>query len=290
LTTYPLGALVELDTAVTDDSGNPTDATVTLAVVQPDLTTVNPAVSHSGASGSGLYTASLTADQVGTYTYLWSASGTVTTSDAGQFDTGNPAPPLYASVADLRARLNILDNTKDALLFDALGAASREVEDDCGGRRFWLDPAPVARIFDPQHRVVHTPRGEQLLVDDIGATQTLIVEVGSEVTDTWTSAGSFRTGPDNALAKRQPITYLIRPYASWGFTPTMQVRITTQWGWPFDPPQIKAATLIKAARLYRRKDSPEGITGSAELGIVRVGRYDPDYDALIDRFILRGGG
>jgi hypothetical protein len=50
------------------------------------------------------------------------------------------------------------------------------------------------------------------------------------------------------------------------------------------------ATLIQAARLYRRKDSPEGVTGSAEWGVVRLPRIDPDVSALIKDLTLPGIG
>jgi hypothetical protein len=54
------------------------------------------------------------------------------------------------------------------------------------------------------------------------------------------------------------------------------------------PDEVTEATLIQASRLYKRKDSPEGITGSAELGVVRLGRTDPDVYELTKRFVLSG--
>jgi hypothetical protein len=43
-------------------------------------------------------------------------------------------------------------------------------------------------------------------------------------------------------------------------------------------------------RLFRRKDSPEGVTGSAEWGVVRLSRRDPDVWVLIEPYILPGFG
>ncbi|MFC8456442.1 hypothetical protein ACFUJ0_06100 [Streptomyces sp. NPDC057242] len=68
------------------------------------------------------------------------------------------------------------------------------------------------------------------------------------------------------------------------------MRVGTRFGWPAVPDDITEAALIQAARLYRRKDSPEGVTGSAEWGVVRLSRRDPDVWNLIDPYVLPGFG
>ena len=40
------------------------------------------------------------------------------------------------------------------------------------------------------------------------------------------------------------------------------------------------AALFHAARLYRRRDSLDGTIGFGDMGLVRVGRVDPDIEAL----------
>jgi hypothetical protein len=50
---------------------------------------------------------------------------------------------------------------------------------------------------------------------------------------------------------------------------------------PKVPPGGWLATLYEGARLYRRRDSIDGTLGWADVGIVRVGRYDPDVEALL---------
>jgi hypothetical protein len=40
------------------------------------------------------------------------------------------------------------------------------------------------------------------------------------------------------------------------------------------------ACLMHAARLYRRRDSIDGALGFGEAGPIRVGKYDPDIDAM----------
>ena len=46
------------------------------------------------------------------------------------------------------------------------------------------------------------------------------------------------------------------------------------------PDSTHQACLFHAARLYRRRDSIDGTLGFGDLGVVRVGRFDADIDAL----------
>jgi hypothetical protein len=64
-----------------------------------------------------------------------------------------------------------------------------------------------------------------------------------------------------------------------------RLTITAVWGWPSVPDDIIWACQMQAQRLYNRKGSPEGIAGSAEWGVTRIPRLDPD---VLD--ILKGGG
>ncbi|WP_433519045.1 phage head-tail connector protein [Nonomuraea sp. CA-143628] len=192
----------------------------------------------------------------------------------------------YATLADLKTQVGITDTARDALLNNALAAASRAI-DKKTGRRFWLDDTAVQRTFNPFGRTVRDERGELLLIDDIGTLTGLLVETGSG--SSWTAATSYETAPDNALLDEQAITGLLLPAGSWGTTMT-RVRITARWGWPTVPDEIMQATLLQAGRLFRRKDSPEGVAGSAEWGLMRVPNLDPDVRALIEPYMLPGFG
>lgn len=48
---------------------------------------------------------------------------------------------------------------------------------------------------------------------------------------------------------------------------------------------IVQAVLLMASRLYKRRQSPEGIAGWDELGAVRVLSRDPDIERLIEQHI-----
>jgi hypothetical protein len=194
----------------------------------------------------------------------------------------------YGSVALLRQHLNIPpdDTSRDGLLQSALGAASRGIE-RATGRRFWLDPVPVARVYNPRRRLVREVDGELLLTDDIGDTAGMVVETGNS--GSFTAVTDYETWPENALADGKPVTGLLRVFGIWA-VPGMRVRITTRFGWPVEPDPVTEASLIQAARLFRRKDSPEGVAASSEWGVVRVSRRDPDVWNLIEPYILPGFG
>jgi hypothetical protein len=190
----------------------------------------------------------------------------------------------YTDLATLKLQLGITDTARDTLLSRAITAASRAIDRQTG-RRFWLDDAESARVLHPHGRTVCDDRGELLLVDDIGATAGLLVEVGT--TSSWTAITDYETWPDTALIDGTPVTGLLLAAGVWGTSRT-RVRVTAAWGWPAIPDDIEQAARLQAGRLYRRKDSPEGVAGSAEWGLVRVPRLDPDVLALIEPYTLPG--
>ncbi|MEU9220142.1 phage gp6-like head-tail connector protein [Streptomyces sp. NPDC048376] len=191
-------------------------------------------------------------------------------------------------LARLKERLDIEagDDSRDELLTSALAAASRGIDRTCG-RRFWLDPEPVTRTYRIGGRVVCNADGELLLIDDLGDDTILTVETGAGAS--WSPVTGYETSPDNALVDGRPITGLLRVNSSWGIH-TARVRVTTRWGWPAVPDDVDEAALIQASRLFKRKDSPEGVMGSAEWGVVRLSRRDPDVWNLIEPYVVPGFG
>lgn len=193
----------------------------------------------------------------------------------------------YVTLDELKLQVGIelTDNTRDVPLDRARLSASRSIDKTCG-RRFWMDPAPVQRVFSPRGRIVHESDGDLLLVDDIASLEDLLVETGSG--GSFAEVTGYETNPDNALLDGKPISGLLRTNGTWSTSTSTRVRITAQFGWPAVPDDITAAALIQAARLYKRKDSPEGITGSAEWGVIRLSRRDPDVWNLIEQYVLPG--
>lgn len=194
----------------------------------------------------------------------------------------------YGTLAALKEKLGIEadDTSRDTLLTSALASASRSIDQACG-RRFWLDDVAVQRTYRPAGRTVCEDDGELLLVDDVGSDTGLVVEAGRGAS--WTEVTGYETQPDNALADGRPVTGLLRVTGTWGLAAS-RVRVTARFGWPAVPDDITEAALIQASRLYKRKDSPEGIIGSAEWGVRNLSRRDPDVWALIEPYILPGFG
>jgi hypothetical protein len=193
---------------------------------------------------------------------------------------------IYATLEELKSRPRITDVGDDALLNKALAAASQGIDDRCG-RRFNLDETATARVYNPRGRVVHHNDGDLFLVDDIGSTDGLVVEVGSGSSWSTVAASNFEPYPDNCLVEGWPIEGLL--LLQWPIVSASQrLRVTAKWGWPAVPAPISEATLIQATRLFSRKDSPEGVAGQTEWGVVRVTRVDPDVQALTERYMRPG--
>lgn len=185
---------------------------------------------------------------------------------------------LYTSLEAVRRLLGInsVDADSDAMIEAAISAASRNIDARCG-RHFYLDATATARTFSAAGRVLYDGASYSLLVDDIGSTAGLLVG----------GAAWVNTGPGNALAYGRPVTYVSGDvYAANPFVGT--VAVTARWGWPAVPPEIETAAGLLASRLYRRKDSPQGVIGSDQWGVTRVARFDPDVEGLIAPYRLPG--
>lgn len=199
-------------------------------------------------------------------------------------------PTEYATLAELKSQVSIPtdDATKDDRLNKALKSASRSI-DRATGRRFWLDENVDTRTYRLDGRVLCESDGDVLLVDDIGDVAGLVVETGTTGSGTYTAITGYETSPDNALADGYAITGLLKPHGVWG-TSSTRIRVTAKFGWPTVPDDIVQACLIQASRLFKRADSPEGVMGSAEWGVVRLSRRDPDVWALLEPYVLPGFG
>jgi hypothetical protein len=114
------------------------------------------------------------------------------------------------------------------------------------------------------------------------------VATGSGSTFNTVDSSLYETYPRNALAKREPIEGILRIGSSWPRGIGQRVRVTARWGWPAIPDVVEQATLLQAGRLYKRKDSPQGVLANAEWGSIRVASIDPDVARLLRRVIKHG--
>lgn len=193
----------------------------------------------------------------------------------------------YCTVEDVRNQLKDSTSKLDTSLIEkAVAATSRAIDRYCG-RRFWQDPAPVARMFDVW---------DSRLVDvfDISTSAGLVVKVdsGGDGTYATTWAGSdYQLRPLNADADGGAFSW--RQLAAVGgktFPVGMRgfpgLQVTARWGWSGVPDDVVEAAILKAVSLFMRKDAPFGVAGFGEFGAVRITKRDPDVADLLSPFIL----
>lgn len=266
-----------------------TSPTVTIAPTAGGSAVVGPTSDGLGVDGT-------------TYTYVWQVSSSQAqasyTATLEGTSGGEPVEveievyvtslPVYATLAQLKSMITVTDSDRDSMLVEKIAAASRSIDNTCGApRRFYLDATASARVINPTRRLVQDEDGWHLLVPDIGDVDGLVVEVGR--TGAWTDiTAQVEAEPLDALDELKPVTSLLRVGGAWPAGAGRRVRVTARWGWPAVPDGVAEATRILAARLFKRKDSPEGVLGSSEWGVIRLSRTDPDVYELIKSYILPG--
>lgn len=183
-----------------------------------------------------------------------------------------------ATVKDALGKTTVDD--RDDLIEQAIAAAEQMIDERCG-RTFNLDVGSTARTFPAYDRLLTCGYEQTLRVDDFVSVTT--VETQSSFAGTWTAVTGYELRPSNASVGDRPYTEIA--YQTGWVTESMRVRVTARWGWPSVPDGVTQAAALLAARLYRRKDSPQGVLGNAEWGTVRVSRVDPDVEGLIAPYI-----
>jgi hypothetical protein len=189
----------------------------------------------------------------------------------------------YASLSEVKAAARIADTIDDALLEISIEASSREIDGIC--ERVFYSSGTAVRTYIPTDLFL-------LETDDIISVDTIKSDSTGEggFDLTWDEA-DYQLEPLNNLAGGivTPFTR-IRAVGSklWPiYEPRdinagqASVQITGVFGFAAVPIAIKQATIIMSLRQFKRYDSPLGAAGFGDLGVVRVGRYDPDIEALI---------
>ena len=190
----------------------------------------------------------------------------------------------YCSLADLKAALRVQDSIDDSLLELAIESASREIDGYCE-RVFYSTSA--TRVYAPTN--IYT-----VTTDDIISVTTLKSSSDGVTYDITWATSDYQLEPLNNVAGGlvgSPFTR-IRATGSY-LMPTFSVgtfyeneallQVVGVFGWSAIPAAIRQATVILAMRLFKRLDSPMGVI-SNDLGSMRVGRVDPDVEALLSPF------
>jgi hypothetical protein len=184
----------------------------------------------------------------------------------------------YCTLAEIKASARISDSVDDSLLELAVESASRMV--DSYTQRYFYNAGTATRLFAPQDSYVAE-------IDDLISLTTLQTSDGDDFGTTW-AAKDYQLEPLNGNVDGltgHPATR-IRAVDDFIFNVLdgeATVRVVGVWGWSAVPIAVKQATVIQAARIFKRNDSPLGIAGFGEMGAVRVGvQLDPDVKHLID--------
>jgi len=190
----------------------------------------------------------------------------------------------YCTLAQLKAALRITDTLDNDLLEVAIESASREI-DGYTERVFFSTSA--TRIYAPQNiYLVET--------DDIVSVTSVKTSTDGLTFDTTLASTDYQLEPLNGIAGglSTPFTQIraVGDYLWPAYSPQTifhleaSVQVVGVFGWSAVPTAIKQATIILAMRLFKRLDSPLGIAGFGDMGQMRVGRQDPDVEALIAPF------
>lgn len=187
----------------------------------------------------------------------------------------------YCTLNELKAslRIPVSDTIDDDLLELAVEAASRDI-DQASERIFYS--LSDTRIFIPRD-------SSNTAIDDLVSVTSIKTSTSADgaFDVTWTSS-DYQLMPLNGVAGGMTVPYdLIYAVGDYSFPQSGQeatVEVVGTWGFSSVPVAIKQATVLLSARIFKRNDSPGGVMGFGDLGIIRVGRMDPDIDKLIQPY------
>jgi hypothetical protein len=122
-------------------------------------------------------------------------------------------------------------------------------------------------------------------IDDLTTLTSLVTAPDGTSFDTTWQSTQYQLEPLNGVVGGLATPYtLIRAIDDLVF-PTLGgealVKVTGVFGYTPVPIAIKQATIMSATRLYKRYDSPLGVLGFGDLGVVRISRLDPDIASLL---------
>ena len=194
----------------------------------------------------------------------------------------------YATLADVKAAARITDTIDDGLLETAIESSSRDIDAYTERVFFNTGATAITRVYIPESIYL-------LETDDIISVNSIKTDTTGEggFDQTWTTS-DYQLEPLNGLAGgiATPFTR-IRAIGDklWPiYEPRdinagqASVQIVARFGFASIPSAIKQATILASLRAYKRYESPTGVLGFSDMGVVRVGRLDPDVERLIQPY------
>lgn len=186
----------------------------------------------------------------------------------------------YATLTQVKSALRIIDSIDDTLLEMAIESASRLI-DGYASRSFY-NGGTATRYYVATDNFVTE-------IDDLVSLSSLETSSDTETFDTTWAATDYQLEPLNGVVDGLTTPYTrIRAVGDFLF-PTWAgdalVKVTGVWGYNSVPISVTQACIIQASRIYKRLDSPLGIAGFGDLGVMRVSsRLDPDVAQLVDPY------
>lgn len=174
-------------------------------------------------------------------------------------------------------------------LEDAISAVEREIEQYC--QRRFAQTSSSARDFAASNTTLLRlgPFNDLVSVSEVATDTTGDGTFDATIT-------SYELEPRNTAGpETRPYTAVRRIAGKWPVATSAdgrqaRIRITGVWGWPAVPAPVKQATRIQVARIFRRTDSPYGVVGESEFGIMRLtARLDPDVQHMLDPYRIPTG-
>lgn len=188
----------------------------------------------------------------------------------------------YTTLSEVKSILRITDAVDDGLLETCIESASRLIDTHC------------ERVFTASTAVrVFVPRDSYTVeIDDLISLTTLKTSSNIDgVFDITFAQIDFQLEPLNGIAGGiySPFT-IIRATENFLFPTSVfpnasgeaTVEVSGVFGYnTVIPADVKQAANLLAIRQYKRYDSPLGVAGFGDIGVVRVSRIDPDVDMML---------
>lgn len=185
----------------------------------------------------------------------------------------------YTTLASVKRSLSITDSVDDDLIELCINAASRAI-DNMTERTFFQTTA--TRVFVPDDSFFCP-------IDDLYQLTSLKTadDADQDYDITW-GVKDRQLEPLNGSLNGTDWPYTgIRAVGDYLF-PTVgseaTVQVTGVFGWSSVPVAIEQATILQAARYFKRADSPMGVAGFDAMGVVRLSNVDPDIYTLLEPY------
>lgn len=183
----------------------------------------------------------------------------------------------YTTLSAVKAILRLTDTVDDSLLETCVEAASRQIDSHCE-RVFTTTTA--TRIYTPDSSYVTE-------IDDLITLTSLKSSSDADgIFDITWSPTDLQLEPLNQIAggSYSPFTRIraVEDYLFPSLAHEATVQVTGLFGYGTSiPMDVVQACNLMAIRQFKRYDSPLGIAGFGDIGVVRVSRVDPDIEALL---------